>query len=57
MQVLLKRDFITAEDRFRASANPVEIPDGMVLPRDAEVIDDKAKPARKGRPRKIIIDE
>jgi len=54
MQVLLKRDFITAEDRFRASANPVEIPDGTDLPRDAEVIDENAKPARKGRPRKII---
>ena len=56
MQVLLKRDFVTAEDRFRASANPVEIPDGTKLPRDAEVIDEKAKPARRGRPRKIIDD-
>lgn len=58
MKVILKRDFIIPEyPRFKGGVDPVELPDGITLPRDAviveEVIEDE-KPVRKGRPRKVV---
>jgi len=48
MKVILKRDFILGAERVSASSDPVDIPDGTVLPRDAVVVE----PAKRGRPRK-----
>ena len=58
MKVILKRDFIIPEyPRFKGGVDPVDVPDGITLPRDAviveEVIEDE-KPVRKGRPRKVV---
>ena len=58
MKVILKRDFIIPEyPRFKGGVDPVELPDGITLPRDAviveEVIEDE-KPVRKGQPRKVV---
>ena len=58
MKIILKRDFIIPEyPRFKGGVDPVELPDGITLPRDAviveEVIEDE-KPVRKGQPRKVV---
>lgn len=39
MKVLLKRDFVTHGRRYRRNRNGNVIPDGTVLPRDAEVLE------------------
>ncbi len=53
MLVLLKRNFITRERKYRVNPDGVEIPKGATLPSDAVVLredEDEAKAKAKPRP-------